>query len=548
VESTVALAVEPNGYAFIVNGKSDGSARGDAGTQVMLGLLAALGHPSPKRSLVVGLGTGSSAGWLGALPSMERVDVVELEPLVVEVARASEAVNHDVLNNPRVQITIADARETLLTGRDRYDVIASEPSNPFRAGIASLFTVEFYRAARNRLTDDGVFAQWVQGYEIDARTLRTIYATLAEVFPQIDTWQTNHGDLVLIAATRSGAWNAAALRARIAEEPYKSAIANTWRAADIHGVLAHYLANDAFARAMADAARGDVNTDDRNRVEFGLARSVGRSVPNLVAEVRSLARAAKASRPRLDTDAGISWPAVDTAWGNFVGWDLPFATAPAVSAEEVARRRALQRYYLENDAAAARDIWRGQAERSRDPQELAMAADLEADAGSDMALPLIDRLRSFQPVEADIVLASLRFRQSRLDEAATALVTAFVRLRMDPWPQIRFVQKALTLAEAVANGDRTTTRRLFDALEKPFSLRVQNTPRLVTRVDLAAQIDPRGMCQSVFGELEPYIPWTQALLTMRRDCYQATNDPRLPTAVRELETFFAGEPLPLAPR
>jgi hypothetical protein len=208
----------------------------------------------------------------------------------------------------------------------------------------------------------------------------------------------------------------------------------------------------------------------------------------------------------------------------------------------------LQRYYLENDAAAAREIWRGQAERSRDPQELVMASDLEADAGSDMALPLIDRLRSFQPAEADIVLASLRFRQSRLDEAATALVSAFVRLRVDPWPQVRFVQKALTLAEAIANGDRTTTRRLFDALEKPFSLRVQDTPRLVTRVDLAVTIDPRGLCQSVFGDLEPYIPWTQALLTMRRDCYQATNDPRLPTAVRELQAFFAGEPLPLAPR
>lgn len=218
VESTVALAVETNGYAFIVNGKSDGSARGDAGTQVMLGLLGALGHPQPKRALVVGLGTGSSAGWLAAVPSMARVDVVELEPLVLDVARASEAVNHNVLHNPRVHVTIADARETLLTTRDRFDVIASEPSNPFRAGIASLFTVEFYRAARERLTDDGVFAQWVQGYEIDARTLRTIYATLAEVFPQVETWQTNHGDLVLIARTRPAPHHAAALRARIAEE------------------------------------------------------------------------------------------------------------------------------------------------------------------------------------------------------------------------------------------------------------------------------------------------------------------------------------------
>ena len=80
----------------------------------------------------------------------------------------------DALDNPKLRVTIGDAREALLTGRDRYDVVASEPSNPFRAGIASLFTVEFYRAARERMTADGVFAQWVQGYEIDARTLRTM--------------------------------------------------------------------------------------------------------------------------------------------------------------------------------------------------------------------------------------------------------------------------------------------------------------------------------------------------------------------------------------
>ena len=198
--------------------------------------------------------------------------------------------------------------------------------------------------------------------------------------------------------------------------------------------------------------------------------------------------------------------------------------------------------------AAAREIWRGQAERSRDPMELAMAADLEADAGSDMALPLIERLRSFQPAEADIVLASLRFRQSRLDEAATALVSAFVRLRVDPWPQIVSCRRRSTLAEAVANGDRTTTRRSVRCAPEAIQPARAGHAAAGDARRSGRAIDPRGMCQSVFGDLEPYIPWTQALLTMRRDCYQATSDLRLPTAVRELEAFFAGEPLPLAPR
>jgi spermidine synthase len=547
VESTVALAAEVNGYAFIVNGKSDGSARSDAGTQVMLGVLGAIRHPQPRRALVIGLGTGSSAGWLGAIPSMERVDVVELEPLVIDVARACEAVNHDAIHNPKVRVTIGDAREILLTGRDRYDVIASEPSNPFRAGIASLFTVEYYRAASARLTDAGVFAQWVQAYEIDAPTLRTIYATMASVFPQIETWQTSYGDLLLLGTKRPIGFNAAALRTRIAEEPYRSALANAWRATDLQGVLAHYLATDAVARSLAGARRAEINTDDRNLVEFGLARSLGRTGSVLTSEIRNLARAMGASRPALDSDAGISWPAVDTAWANFVGWDMSTATTTALPPEEQQRRQALQRYQAD-DAVGAREIWRRQTEPPRDPSELAMAADLEAEAGSDTALPLIEQLRAYQPAEADTVLATLRLRQSRLDEAASALEAAFARYRTDPWPLMQFKQKALRLAAVIADRQPETARGLFHALGEPFSVRAADTTRLLTRLDLASRFDFRGACQEAIGGLEPHVPWSSDFLVMRRDCYQATSDPRLAGAVRDLQEFVAREPLPLAPR
>ena len=126
-ESSVALSVGSGGYAFVVNGKADGSARVDAGTQVMLALIGSILHPNPRHSLVIGLGTGSSAGWLGAVPSMERVDVVELEPIVLDIARQSRAVNQDVLNNPKVHVRIGDAREVLLTTSQTYRS-ASHPS------------------------------------------------------------------------------------------------------------------------------------------------------------------------------------------------------------------------------------------------------------------------------------------------------------------------------------------------------------------------------------------------------------------------------------
>lgn len=548
VESSVALAMEDSGYAFIVNGKSDGSAVEDAGTQVMLGLIGALQIPEPRTALVIGLGTGSTAGWLAAIPSMERVDVVELEKLVLDVATASEAVNHDAMRNPKLRVTIADARETLLTTAERYDIIASEPSNPFRAGIASMFTVEYYRAASARLTPDGVFAQWVQGYEIDARTLRTIYATMAAVFPQVETWQTTEGDLVLLATARPRAYRVAALRARIAQEPFKTALAKVWRAGDIHGLLAHYLATDAVARVLAGVQGVEINTDDRNIVEFGLARSVGRSGSSLLTEIRELAHTMGASHLPLDTDLGIRWDVAETAATLFVRANASPAILRGVSVVEQQRQAALRRFFQDKDTPGARVLWAQQAEPPRNSTELAMVAQIRAEEGSDGALPLIEQLRADQPTEADVILAGLYFRQSRLDEAGAVLQTAIGRLRVDPWPLLRFKQDALDLAAALGQRHPAAARPLFDALKAPFSVRAADTARVLARADLATRMDFQGLCRDAISEIEPDAVWTRGFLVARRDCYQATGDPRLAAALRDLDEFLSREPAPLAPR
>src|SRR4029079_17061162 len=128
VGSSVALDLSQE-YSFVVNGKSDGSALADAPTQVMSGLVGALLHPGAKRVLVIGLGTGSPAGWLARVPSVERVDVVELEPAIVHVARTLSTINLDVLKNPKVHLVIGDGREVLLTTPESYAVIFAEHSN-----------------------------------------------------------------------------------------------------------------------------------------------------------------------------------------------------------------------------------------------------------------------------------------------------------------------------------------------------------------------------------------------------------------------------------
>lgn len=547
VESSVALVYGPAGYAFLVNGKSDGSARGDAGTQVMLGLLGALSHPAPRRALVIGLGTGATAGWLAGVSTIERVDTIELEPLVLDVARACDATNFGAMRNPKVRIAIGDARETLLTGRDRYDIIASEPSNPFRAGIASLFTQEFYEAASVRLTEDGVFAQWVQAYEIDAPTLRTVYATVGAVFPQVDTWQTQRGDIVLLASKRPRTYSAPQLAARIAQEPFRTALADAWRATDVNALLAHYLASDVLTRTIVHTAGIEVNSDDRNTVEFGLARSVGRSGATITTDLHQLASRLNAARPPLSDPTGVSWPAVDTARVAYNAADGAFSDIPLnPPPAESARQQALFRFFQSGDIAGTRELWQSQVDGPRDLVELEMLSEVEARSGSEAALPLIDRLRTRLPAEADTFLAMLRAQQGRAREAAAALSNAFVRMRSDPWSTLDIAQKALNLADPIAARDPSTAPQLFEALRQRFAVAVADRARLVAAAGLSRRMDFARTCRVPLDELEPFVPWNAEMLTLRRNCYQATGDPRLAVAVRELADFYAHEPAPLA--
>src|SRR5258708_31863719 len=179
----------------------------------MSGIVAALRVPDARRALVVGLGTGSSAGWLAAVPAMERVDVVELEPTIVTVAQRCAPVNRDAIQNPELHLTIGDAREVLLTSREKYDIIVSEPSNPYRAGVAGLFTREYYQSVDRRLQPGGMFFQWVQAYEVDQRTMQIFYATLGSVFSNIESWQTAGGDILLLASHSPVHYDAALLGA-----------------------------------------------------------------------------------------------------------------------------------------------------------------------------------------------------------------------------------------------------------------------------------------------------------------------------------------------
>lgn len=540
-ESAVALYTL-NDTSFLVNGKSDGAAVTDAGTQVMGGLLGALLQPEPvKTAMVIGLGTGSTAGWLGALPDIERVDVVELEPAILHVAEVCAPVNQRVLDNPKVAITIADAREVLLTTPRRYDLIFSEPSNPYRAGIASLFTQEFYEAVRDRLTPGGVFLQWVQAYEIDSQSIRIVYATLSSVFGSIETWRTKSADLILVARMEPVPLDLDRLRARVAQSPYREALLHAWRVDSAEGVLSRFVAGPGLAREVA-AREPDVsiNRDDRNILEFSIARALGRPHDLDVAELVTTASALGEGFPQMMGDLrSIRWDHVYEAATSLHLVEDMYPQPPPNLEPNVAARRRMQAKtrWRQGEIKRVLSNWEAQPADPLEPMGLLVLADAYAQRGDDRALPLIAQMRN--PVEADAVLARLRHAQDDPVGAWEALERAIVRYRTEPWASSRVMTGALPIAVAVAGSNPELARTIHDALGVPFAVNALHYLRVQQRLDIALMLDEPSLCVNAVREIGTPYPWYQGALEQRVRCYERSDHPALELARAELAEYLS---------
>ncbi len=540
VESSVALE-HATGYAFVLNGKTDGHARMDAGTQVMGGLLGALLHPRPRRAFVIGLGTGSSSGWLAAVPSIEHVDTVELEPAILEVARKCAAVNHDVMKNPKHRVIIGDAREMLLVHGDTYDIITSEPSNPYRAGIASLFTREYYQAVNRRLARGGIFLQWVQAYAINSQTLLTIMATLAQVFPSVEIWRMAPSDLLMVATRTPLVHDVARLRARMKQEPFRSALLGAWSTVTLEGVLSHYVARPSLVRKVAELQGQKINTDDRTRVEFGFARSLTDPDDLHAGDVVALARERGEDRPALvggevdraliaDEEAGFA-----ATLGIFPG------SARDLDKDERVRRAALVEW-LDSRYWNIPAIWRRQSGQPRTLVEMMAVGDGLAETGDAEALPIAEQLRPMWPPVAAGIEARLLLRQGKSEEALDAFETSLLAYEDDPWPPPSFMLRTMNLAVEAARGRPARLRRLFAILSRPFAVHMMDEARAGALVALAKAMPGDPVCEHALAFFEPDIPWNADFLSFRARCYEKTGADLARRAQADLRSFLAQNP------
>ncbi len=419
--ATVSVREAAGTTSLAIDGKVDASNAGDMLTQRLLAHVPMLLHPAPRTAAILGLGSGVTLGAALRHP-VERIDVLEISPEVVAASRFFEPENSAALRDPRTRLIVGDGRTHMMLGQASYDVIVSEPSNPWMAGIASLFTREFFQSARGRLAPGGVLCQWAHTYDISGEDLRSIVGTFASVFPEATLWLVGDGDVLLIGSNGPLAPQLAALPERWAARPEATADLAGVGARDPFAIVSLLVAEGPALTRFAGGAR--LQTDDYAGVEFSGPRAVfSRGRVDNTAALRALA----AEQPVAAVTTARA-AASAAAWRDR-GWMLLDASAarPAWADFETAVRAD------PTDARAFDGLIRSGAAASLQPQTMAVLQELAAPP---------DR------VEAQIALSRLLASAGAVEDAARV---AFAAVERQPSHAGALEQLASVLADV---GDK----------------------------------------------------------------------------------------------
>ena len=277
--ATVHLVRYDNATSIRTNGKSDGSinlARGpgerrgtDEITMVLTGALPLALHPRAKSAAVIGMGTGLTTHTLLQSLQLERVDTIEIEAAMVEAARGFLPRTHGAFADPRGTIVIDDAKTYFAASGRRYDLIVSEPSNPWVSGVSSLFTREFYGRIRAHLAPGGMLVQWFQLYEIDASLLATVMRALGESFPHYAVYAPSEHDLLIVAGA---APLPPAPQARVFEQPGLAKELFEVHVLSVGDLDARYLGSRATLEPLFESYGESANSDFRPVLDLNAAR------------------------------------------------------------------------------------------------------------------------------------------------------------------------------------------------------------------------------------------------------------------------------------
>lgn len=265
--ASVAVIETQGQRTLLINGKADATtgAGSDMRTQVLVGHLPLLATPNAAGVFVIGYGSGVTTA-AALTHGVKEVLTVELEPAVVEAAPFFRESAGDPLKDPRHRMLVEDASLVLRSEKRAYDVIVSEPSNFWIAGMGDLFSDDFYRIAATRLRPGGILCQWVQCYQISPVAIRAVIRTLARTFPRGQIFYVDSAaDLIILASPNAdvaldpAAWDAAFREPAVAADLARVGVE---RPADL---LRYYRGR--LERVAAEVGAGPVNTDDNGWLE-----------------------------------------------------------------------------------------------------------------------------------------------------------------------------------------------------------------------------------------------------------------------------------------
>src|SRR4030095_1320905 len=269
--STVSVRKDSDTISMAINGRTNASdSVFDMPTQVMVAQVPMLVAPKLDNGLIIGFATGVSVGAMLQSP-IKSVTCVELEPATITGSHFFDHVNNQPLNDSRTKVIIDDARTYLRVTPDRFDVIVSEPSHPWVPGVANLFTQEFFEMGRERLSEQGVFVQWLQIYQLSTESLRSVLATYQRVFPHVLVFRVGGAskgkDLILVGSNQPLSLDLLAQRLtdeRIAKELSR---VNLKSEADVRG---WFVCDET---KLGPAVKGaQINTDDNMHIETTVPR------------------------------------------------------------------------------------------------------------------------------------------------------------------------------------------------------------------------------------------------------------------------------------
>ncbi len=382
-----------NHHLFLkVGGKTDASTGIDMGTQVLAAQIPLALHPDPKRVLVIGLGSGVTVGSAARHP-VSAVDCAEIDPAVIEGARYFADYNYRIHEDPRVHLYVADGRNFLLASPALYDAILVEVSNPWIAGIANLYTKEFFELCRKRLAPGGILGQWIHLYRIFPSDVKLVLKTFQEVFPSTSVWSAVPGDFLAVGTVQPHQLDYDRLTRLLAVPAIREDLERIHLAHPRAFVESFWLGPEQVRRVTADV--GWVHTDDQPWLEFSApkalySRAVFKANYDGLKQLRAPASAIAPDAPDAERDAAFH---------------LTMGRAATFREEPDAAMAAFERVLMlePGHAAAALEVGKLAARRGlTEKAEQALTRAIESDARNP---------------EAQYELARLLWRQERVDDA-----------------------------------------------------------------------------------------------------------------------------------